>query len=197
MSGARAVRQPLASDNELGLRRMEDVRADYERMRDWLNTPYVREWWDPDLPLHTYEKVVDEYRQCTTGESSTVACFITVEGVDAGFVQFYPWVDEREYQDQLGMALPAEAWGLDILIGEPQYLRRGYGRRAVALVCAHLVAEHGASQVDLVTAKANLRAQAAYAAAGFAHIAEYLDTDTKDGERVRSWLMRWVPPGRA
>ena len=176
---------------------MEDTRADYERMCDWLNTPHVREWWDPDLPMHTYQKVVDEYRQYTAGESSTVACFITVDGVDAGFVQFYPWADDQDYADQLGMTLPADAWGLDIFIGEARYLRRGYGRRAVALVCAHLVAAQGAAEVDLVTARANARAQAAYSAAGFVRVAEYLDTDTKDGERMPSWLMRWSPPARA
>ena len=186
--------ETLASDAELAIRRMEDVHADYARMRDWLNTPHVREWWDPDLPPHTIEKVVDEYRQCTTGESSTVACFITVDGVDTGFVQFYPWADDSDFQDQVGMALPADAWGLDVFIGETRYLRRGYGRRAVALVCAHLVAAHGAAEVDLVTATANARAQATYVAAGFARVAEYLDTDTKNGERMLSWLMRWVPP---
>ena len=39
----------------------------------------------------------------------------------------------------------------------------------------------------------NLRAQAAYVAAGFTRVGAYLDTDTKDGERIPSWLMRWRP----
>jgi len=191
------VTDPIAVDGGLAVRAMRDRRADYELMRRWLNSPHVREWWDPDLPAHTYERVVDEYRPYMTASSTTTACMITVDGADAGYIQFYPWAGEADYQQQLGLALPATAWGLDVFIGEQHLLHRGYGRRAVALICAHLAAERGATEVDLLTELDNLRAQNAYLAAGFTRVAVYLDTDTRHGERVRSWLMRWEPAGVA
>jgi aminoglycoside 6'-N-acetyltransferase len=186
---------PIAVDGDLALRAMRDRRADYELMRRWLNTAHVREWWDPDLPPYTYERVVDEYRPYMTASSSTTACVITVGGADAGYIQFYPWVGEADYQRQLGLALPATAWGLDLFIGEQHFLHRGHGRRAVALACAHLVAELGATEVDLLTEVGNLRAQNTYLAAGFTRVGVFLDTDTRGGERIRSWLMRWEPAG--
>jgi RimJ/RimL family protein N-acetyltransferase len=43
----------------------------------------------------------------------------------------------------------------------------------------------------LTTDVDNVRAQAAYRRAGFRTIHRVLDTDTRGGERVWTWLMRW------
>src|SRR5690242_5267797 len=92
-------------DGEVSLRLMRDDSADYAQMRAWLNTPHVHEWWDPDLPPYTDERVVDEYRSMTRGESDTTPCFITIGDEDAGFIQYYRWADDATYQSQIGLRL--------------------------------------------------------------------------------------------
>ena len=68
-------------------------------------------------------------------------------------------------------------------------LGRGYGPRAVDLVCRYLFETHDATRVALLTALDNLRAQRAYEKAGLHKLARALDTDVRGGARVECWLM--------
>jgi RimJ/RimL family protein N-acetyltransferase len=65
----------------------------------------------------------------------------------------------------------------------------------VHLVCVHLAERWGAEAVLLVTYRDNLRAQRAYERVGFRRIGEVLDTDTRGGERIPSYVMRWTLGG--
>jgi len=87
-----------------------------------------------------------------------------------------------------------DTWGIDIHVGDPSVAGRGIGSRTVAAICGFLAAERGASDVRLTTELGNVRAQRAYERAGFRKVRQVLDTDTRDGERVWCWLMRWTPP---
>jgi len=89
----------------------------------------------------------------------------------------------------MGMEVHEDAFGIDVFIGELDLIGRGIGSRAVDLLTRLLFDERGASQVAIVTALDNHVAQRAYEKAGFHRVGEVLDTDVRDGERVRSWLM--------
>jgi aminoglycoside 6'-N-acetyltransferase len=184
----------LVAGGELTIRRLRDSRRDYALLRRWLAEPTVRAWWDPDRPLVTYQSVVDEYREFATGVSPTTGCIISVAAQPIGYMQFYRWADSPDDLSALGLTLPDTAWGLDLFIGDPARVGRGYGKRAVTLLCSYLAADRGAGEVVLITAKANRRAQHVYSSVGFTRLTEVLDRDTKDGQRVPSWAMRWIPP---
>lgn len=181
----------ITRDADLAIRRMRDDPDDYALLVGWRNEPHVAEWWNTDdepAPV-TFEHVVDHYGPRTDSDGSTTSCIIERSGRPVGYTQFYRWADTGEEMRSMGFSLDDRAYGLDILIGEPSLIGSGTGALAVALLCRHLFAERGASRVALLTAERNVRAQRAYEKAGMRKVALVLDTDIKDGERVRSWLM--------
>jgi ribosomal protein S18 acetylase RimI-like enzyme len=64
----------------------------------------------------------------------------------------------------------------------------------VSLIHRYLVEQRGAAGVALVVARDNVRAQRAYEKAGLVRISEVLDTDTRAGQRIPSYLMAYPPP---
>jgi aminoglycoside 6'-N-acetyltransferase len=180
-------------DGDLRLRPMRDEPAEYVRLAAWRNRPHVREWWDPDEPPLSFEAAVREYSAGVRGETPDRLMVIEVAGEPVGFVQFYPWAPYREELARMELDLPEGAWSLDILIGEPRWLSRGAGSRAVRLLCDHMLAAEGATCVAFGVDRDNARARRAYLRAGMTAQGEYLDLDTRGGERVWCVLMMRTP----
>ena len=157
----------------------------------WRNEPHVARWWSTDdepSPM-TMERVIEKYGPRMDPGGATTSCLIELAGRPVGYIQFYRWGSYAEEARAMGMELSADAFGIDVFIGEPDLVSRGVGSRAVDLLARHLFAERGASQVAILTALDNARAQRAYEKAGFRKVGEVLDTDVRDGARIRSWLM--------
>lgn len=181
----------VAERGPLRIRRMRDDDADHERMVRWRNSPHVREWWDPDDPPLTVERSREEYGPLTRPESPTVAAIMELDARPIGYIQFHPWAPYEDELEDLGIevALPEGSWGLDVFIGEADCVGRGLGTQMVDLLCRHLFDDEDARAVALWAAQDNHRALRAYEKAGFHRDGEVLDTDTRDGERVRSWVL--------
>ena len=178
----------VVADDRVRIRRMSE--SDFTLMTEWLNQPHVREWWDPDAELATVDTVRGDYGKYLEPQSASVICFIEDNGRPVGFVQFYPWSAETEYMQKVGISVEPEAWAFDVFIGEPDAVGTGVATRALDLLCRYLVEQHGASAVVIITEVGNVRAHHVYEKLGFRKISEFLDEDTRDGERVRSYIMR-------
>jgi aminoglycoside 6'-N-acetyltransferase len=195
-----AAPDPLASEGDLSLRRLRDDPADFALIVRWRAMPHVHEWWDPDDPAPDLNEVLKHYRPTTDPAHPTTGCVIELAGRPIGYLQFYRWGDwipDPEGGESMDVPLEDDPWGLDLYIGEPEMVNRGLGTRAVALACRHLHDGSGVSTVMLTTEIGNLRAQAAYRRAGFKTVRRVLDTDTRDGERIWTGLMRWDAPAGA
>lgn len=179
----------ILSDGAIRLRAMRDAGDDYALMVRWRNTPHVRQWWDPDDPPMTIEQAIEEYRPSVLGVEPDRPAIIEFQGKPIGFVQYYPWAAFRHELDELGITVPEGAWGLDIFIGEPDGVNRGIGSSVVRLLCNHLFAHEGATAVAFGVERMNARARRAYEKAGMTATVEYLDNDTRGGERVWAVLM--------
>jgi aminoglycoside 6'-N-acetyltransferase len=186
----------LASEGGLTIRRLRNEPDDLARITRWRSMPHVHEWWDPDEPPPTFEDVVQRYGARTHPSSTTVACMIELGERPVGYLQFYRWSDHTDPNDPGAMDVPLDddPWGLDLFVGEPDLVGVGVGARAVALACRHLAADRAVSTVMLTTEIGNERAQRAYENAGFRKVRHILDTDTRVGDRVWCWLMRWDAP---
>lgn len=184
------VAETIAADERVGVRRMRGDDGEYALMARWLNEPHVREWWDPDQPDATVETARSTYGPYTDPQADGVTAFIEDRGRPVGFVQFYPWSSEDEYCNRVGITVEPTAWAFDVFIGEADALGTGVATRALDLVCRHLTDERDASAVVIVTEVTNLRAHHVYEKLGFVKVHEFLDIDTRGGERVRSYLMR-------
>jgi aminoglycoside 6'-N-acetyltransferase len=189
--------EPLATDGDLALRRLRDDPDDYALIVRWRAMPHVHEWWDPDDPAPDMDEVLRHYRPTTDPQHPTIGCLIELAGRPIGYLQVYPWAawtHDPPAEGEMAVPLDDDPWGLDLYIGEPEMTDHGLGTRAVALACSHLHAARGVRTVMLTTEVGNLRAQAAYQRAGFRKVRQVLDSDTRGGERVWTWLMRWDAP---
>ena len=182
--------ETVVADDRVRVRRMRNDDGEYALMARWLNEPHVREWWDPDQSDATIETVRSTYGPYTDPQADGVTAFIEDQGRPVGFVQFYPWSSEGEYCAKVGITVEPTAWAFDVFIGEADALGTGVGTRALDLVCRHLSGECGASAIVIVTETTNQRAHHVYEKLGFVKVHEFLDIDTRGGERVRSYLMR-------
>lgn len=189
------MKDVIAIDEDLAIRRVRDEDGDYARLVGWRNSAHVREWWDPDEPHVTMQGVIEELGLRGAGADPTVPCIIELAGEPVGFIQFYPWEAEKTYLAEIGLSLPEGAWGLDIFIGDG-LAGRGIGSRAVRLLSDHLFTEESATVVALITEATNARSHAAYRHAGMRVSGQpFLDVDTRGGQRVESILMIRDRPG--
>lgn len=156
----------IAAEGNLRIRRMRDDDADYELMVRWRNAPHVREWWDPDEPPLDLDEARRKYGPRTQGEDPATACVIELDGRAIGYIQFYPWDEEPEAIEAIGLPKVQGSLGLDMFLGEPDLVGQGFGSDAVDLVCRYLFRERDASSVMLTTATDNARAIRAYERAG-------------------------------
>ncbi len=187
----------LATDGDVALRTMRDDDADYGLLVGWRAQPHVHEWWEPDNPAPDLATVRDHYGPLTRAEDPTTSCIIELDGTPIGYLQFYRWLGWPEEAEALEVGADQDTFGVDIFIGEPDLISHGIGTRSVSLICEYLERDHGATAVALTTESTNLRAQRAYEKAGFRKVREVYDTDTRDGQRIPSWLMvrSPTPPG--
>ena len=186
MNDARSVAD---DDKGLSIRRMRDDTYDYALMLRWLTAPHVAEWWNPERKALDLEAVTAEYGPQTRAEDPSTACIIEVARQPIGYIQFYAWDAEEAEMREMGFDLPSGYWGVDILIGELDQLNGGLGSRAVSLMRRYLIEERSAAGIALVVARDNVRAQRAYEKAGLVRVREVLDIDTRDGQRIPSYLM--------
>jgi aminoglycoside 6'-N-acetyltransferase len=187
--------EPITTDGDLTIRRLRDHPDDWDAMARWRAQPHVAEWWDPDSPIPTADEVAEDYREEATPGARTTGCIIELDGRPIGYLQYYRWHDHDDDAADMLVGGGPDTFGIDIHVGEPDLIGHGIGSRACVAICRYLVAEQGATDVRLTTELANTRAQRAYEKAGFRKVRHVLDHDTRDGERVWCWLMRWTPDG--
>lgn len=118
---------------------MKVPRIEFEPLREtdlpllhrWLNTPHVSRWWKIDgVRLPSFELVRQHYLRHINGERPAACFVIKCDGHPAGMIETYlldNFPDEKESLD-----LSESYAGLDILIGEENYLHRGLGSRILS-----------------------------------------------------------------
>jgi aminoglycoside 6'-N-acetyltransferase len=181
----------LVREGDLGIRVM--TRADLAQVVAWRAAPHVREFWDNDDEAGGLdpETLRAHYAPLAAEEppTPTTATIIEIDGAPVGYLQFYSWSSYAESAVAMGISLDGNVYGLDIFIGDSTHVGRGVGSRAVDVVTRWLFETRGASRVAFVTEIGNDRALRAYERAGFTRARRALDTDTRGGARIESWLM--------
>ncbi|MBI4277978.1 MAG: GNAT family N-acetyltransferase [Armatimonadetes bacterium] len=106
-------------------------RPDLLLMYRWLNTPVVARWWRP--APRALEEVTATYLPCIEGKRPVdeakrpVDCYIILHGqTPIGYIQPYRVKDHADFWAAFGV--DQDAAGVDLFIGEPEYLHRGLGR---------------------------------------------------------------------
>jgi len=114
----------MKSINNLILRRVED--SDIEQLKIWLNKDYILKWY------HDADEWLDEIKE-RNGLFGFLNHFIVMkENTSIGFAQYYDCFDAQE--DWYSINRANELFSMDYLIGEEEYLRKGYGKVIIKLL---------------------------------------------------------------
>jgi RimJ/RimL family protein N-acetyltransferase len=158
-------------------------REDLSRMRRWLNTPHVREWYSEEP--RTLDQVEAHYLTRINGEDPTRPFIILCDSTPIGYIQSYRIADYPDYARYV--AVEEDAAGVDLLIGEVAYVHRGLGSAILRqFLRARVFGEMSVVSCLIGPQPKNAIAIRAYEKAGF----RYLKTIKVPDEPEPEHLMR-------
>jgi aminoglycoside 6'-N-acetyltransferase len=148
-----------------------DLRFDPLREEDlpmlfgWLQQPHVREFYQRDIPV--WDEIRAQYLKAAARNSPTRRFIISTDR-PIGFIQAWRIADSADYTAHWGVSTGIS---LDLLIGEPEFVGQGWGRRILTRFL-HEVAFPLFPQDEIcwiIHDHRNERAMRASTAAGFRH----------------------------
>lgn len=149
-------------------------RDDLPLLHRWLNQDFVNQWYN-DGPA-TLAEIEETYLPYIEGTKPTLGFVIYLGERPIGYVQTYRMRDYPSYQEAIDYR--EEAAGVDIFIGEREFIHRGYGSTIIRQFIAEVV--QPAFHLDkcvLGPEPENKAAIRAYEKAGFRHLRTGLNKD--------------------
>ena len=142
----------------------------------WLETSHVRVWWDSQV-IWTSELIEKKYESIIDERSLIKAYIIFVDYIPIGYIQFYNKHDFPREHDY-ALVLPDSCAAIDWYIGDPDFVGRGIGTKALTIFLNQYV--FGAfHNVFVDPDAANTNAIRAYEKAGFNSIAHESNNKTR------------------
>ncbi|MEL6272362.1 MAG: GNAT family N-acetyltransferase, partial [Chloroflexota bacterium] len=139
---------------------------DIRRLHTWRNTPHVSTWWVPHHP--SYETARAEYMAYMKPEFGVDAFIWQIDGVDAGYIQKWAVRTFPDYKPHV--QLTDETVGIDVFIGETDYLHQGWGPRVIRqFICQHIFSDATVPECIIDPLPDNTAAIRAYEKVGFRH----------------------------
>ena len=158
--------------------------SDLGLMHRWLNAPHVRRWWYAEGS--SYEEIEDHYLPGIEGRDATKLFLILHGDEPIGFVQSYR-ISAEDDEGYAGLVDVDNSAGVDLFIGEPEYLYRGLGRHVIRrFLSEHVFADPGVEVCVIGPEPKNVAAVRAYEKAGF----RFFKTIQAPGEPEPEHLMK-------
>ena len=141
-------------------------REDLPRLYAWHLAPHVRQWWDAPA---SYDALVEQLKPRLSGQHPARPFVMLYDGQPIGYIQSYPISAWPEYY--AGIQAGQDAAGIDMFIGEPEYLHQGLGAPMLRQFLREIVFANAAYDSCLIGPDpANAAAIKAYEKAGFRHL---------------------------
>ncbi len=156
----------------------------------WMTDQRVLEWYEGRDQVFTPERVQEDFYE---DEPLGRRCIVEYEDVPIGYIQVYRLDEElcKEY----GYPHPNRvAFGIDQLIGEPDYWGKRIGRTFISMVVEYLTEQENARSVILDPHDNNPRALRCYEACGFCKIKLLPAHELHEGVMEDCWLMEFLRP---
>jgi aminoglycoside 6'-N-acetyltransferase len=147
------------------------VRADFPLLARWLAEPHVARWWNHEFTDAAVER---DFGPAVDGEEPGEDHLALLEGRPIGLIQYARYTDYPEDTEQLTpiLPVPADAVGIDYLIGDPALTRRGLGSAMIRRFTEHVWrANPDASCIVVPVCSANEASWRALLSAGFRVVA--------------------------
>jgi aminoglycoside 6'-N-acetyltransferase len=139
------------------------ARDDFPQVASWLREPHVAEWWQEP---HDSDGVEREFGPCVEGTDPTRVFVILSAERPVGVIQTYRLDDNPGYAVAIGIESGA---GLDLFVGDPSMVGRGFGSSAIRLFLERVVWRVYPDVLHCAAGPSvrNLRSQRAFQRAGF------------------------------
>ncbi|MDD4492730.1 MAG: GNAT family N-acetyltransferase [Eubacteriales bacterium] len=139
--------------------------GDFELFKRWLKIPHVAKWY------HDPENWTTEIEQ-QDGAFNWIHHFIAEsDNKKFGFCQYYSCADSDESWG--GYALPDGAYSVDYMIGEPEHLQKGYGKKILLLLIEEISKQKDARRIIVQPEAKNTASCKTLLSCGFRYIDEY------------------------
>ena len=100
--------------------------TDFPLMHKWLNTPHVSEWWSLDRNHHPTPAEVAAHYSPRIAAGQNVDCYIIYnQAKPIGMIQSYDL--DKEPEEKVLFGVEGKCTGIDMFIGEADYVHRGLG----------------------------------------------------------------------
>ena len=129
--------------DKLGFERLK--MSDLPLMHRWLNTPRVARWWYAEGS--TYPEVEETYVPCIEGRDPTEPYLILYDRLPIGYVQTYRISDDPDYARLVEVENSA---GVDIFVGEEEFLHKGLGSHILRRLFGEVVFENDDVEVCVI-----------------------------------------------
>ncbi|CAA9476334.1 MAG: hypothetical protein AVDCRST_MAG12-1192 [uncultured Rubrobacteraceae bacterium] len=137
--------------------------SDLGLMHRWLNAPHVRRWWYAEG--NSYAEIEEHYLPAIEGREETKPFVVLHSDEPIGYIQTYMITNDETYARLVDVA---DSAGVDLFIGEPEYLYRGLGRHVIRrFLSEHVFADPGVEVCVIGPEPKNVAAVRAYEKAGF------------------------------
>jgi RimJ/RimL family protein N-acetyltransferase len=157
--------------------------ADLELMLSWLNSPHVSRWYGSGN--YTYQQVFEKYAPRIRSEVPVRSFLILYADSPIGYIQTYRISDHPEYN--AGIGADDQTAGVDLFIGEADYLHQGYGTAALRKFLLEIIfADESFTSCLVGPEPANKAAIRCYEKVGF----NFWKTIHVPGEPENEYLMR-------
>ena len=159
------------------------TRDDFPLLQRWLNTPHVLQWWDKPGP--SLAEVEEKYLPRIEGTDPTQSFVVEHAARPIGYIQLYLIEDYPDYSQYVG--LDERAAGIDVFIGEFDFIHRGLGPALLKQFLREVVFDRpDVASCVIGPAISNTIAIRAYEKAGFV----YFKTAVIPDEDEPEYLMR-------
>jgi aminoglycoside 6'-N-acetyltransferase len=143
--------------------------SDFSILTTWFATPHVELWWrEPSDPV----SVEQNYGPLADGLDPTEGFIVHFSDRSIGYVQRYLIDEHQDWRETIWDALgQTRGIGIDYLIGEPDFLKRGIGRRMISqFVDASWERYPSTSQVVVALQQDNIASWKALESVGFRRV---------------------------
>ena len=156
--------------------------SNFKQIFNWLQQPHVTQWW----PEIDWEKFLKKYR-AKIDSDYVHAYIISIDEQPIGMIQYY-WFSKVPQGDESHERFHDPYMvGLDIVIGEPSYIGKGYGSRALCVFTDQVLKQKPLiKKVFINPDSRNKAAIRAYEKAGFK-----IDKRSRYKSTEKSWKCSW------
>lgn len=125
--------------DKITLRDIED--NDIELLTNWLNKEYILKWYH-DASDWLYE--INERHNTFSWINHFIVMY---NDIPIGFCQYYDCYDGKEFEDWYTVNEPNNTYSIDYLIGNEEYLGKGYGKSIIKALTEYIIIAENAYKI--------------------------------------------------